>query len=149
MARMEASVVINRPIEEVFAFAADPCNDATWGSGVVEVEMTSPGPLARGSTHRYVAQTFGRRTENAGEITVYDPPSRSAWKSTSGPFPVSGGLSFEAVNGGTRVTSNMEAEPGGFFALAAPLLARMFQRQMETDLKNLKDLLERGDEQAS
>jgi hypothetical protein len=40
------------------------------------------------------------------------------------------------------MTIALDAEPGGFFKLAEPLVARITQRQWETNLENLKDLLE-------
>jgi hypothetical protein len=36
----------------------------------------------------------------------------------------------------------LEAEPGGFFKLAEPLLVSILKRQFEADLANLKDLME-------
>ncbi len=38
----------------------------------------------------------------------------------------------------------LQGEPGGFFKLAEPLLGRMNQRQWDTNLANLKDVLEMG-----
>ena len=37
---------------------------------------------------------------------------------------------------------NAQLWPGGFFKLAQPLLARMLQRQWDTNLANIKDVLE-------
>lgn len=36
----------------------------------------------------------------------------------------------------------MELEPGGFFKLAEPLIVSMARRQFQSDLDNLKDLME-------
>jgi carbon monoxide dehydrogenase subunit G len=142
MARFEETVVIKRPIEEVFAFVTDLNNSGTWQSGVLEARMTSPGPIAPGSRYVYTMQLFGRRVETTGEITAYEPPTKYGYKATSGPFPLAGGANLERVEGGTRVTWVAEAEPGGFFALAAPVIIRMAQRQIQGDLNNLKDILE-------
>ena len=46
------------------------------------------------------------------------------------------------MEGGTRVTEAVEAEIGGFFKLAEPLVVRMAKRQVAADYGNLKDLLE-------
>jgi len=99
--------------------------------------------LGVGSQYTYMMQLMGRRLETAGQITEHEPPSKHGWKATSGPFPVfQGAFLFEAVNGSTKVTMLAEAEPGGFFKLAEPIALRMTQRQLETSLNNLKDLLE-------
>ena len=45
MAKVEASVVINCPIEEVFTFAANIQNNPQWQSRVLEAKVTSEGPV--------------------------------------------------------------------------------------------------------
>jgi hypothetical protein len=55
---------------------------------------------------------------------------------------MSGSITCETVNGGTRITDTLEADPGGFFKLAEPLLMKQQRSQMEKDLNQLKDLLE-------
>jgi len=37
-----------------------------------------------------------------------------------------------------------EGEPGGFFKLAEPIVARASERQLKGDFETLKDLLEGG-----
>lgn len=51
---------------------------------------------------------------------------------------------FEDANGGTRFTFHQEAEiPGGFFGkLADPLAARLFAKDIRSNLEKLKELLE-------
>jgi len=142
MITIEQSVVINRPIEEVFEFVADQSKLPLWQSGVLESGVTSEGPMGVGTTYRYTFQLLGRKVETAGEITEYELNSRCSFKAQSGPFPLKGGFSFRAVNGGTRVTLAVEAEAAGFFKLAEPIGARMLNRQFETNFGNLKDLLE-------
>jgi uncharacterized protein YndB with AHSA1/START domain len=143
MMKFEESVIINRPIEEVFSYVTDYDTHIQWQSGLVEAGITSQGPLGVGSHYSYVTQMLGRRLETAGEITEHEPPNRHLWKATSGPLPeFQGGFIFEAVNGGTKVTMRAEGEPGGFFKLAEPIAMRMVRRQLGASLDNLKDLLE-------
>ena len=141
MAKLEISTVINRPVEEVFAFLSNPENDPKWRSGI-EVKKTSEGPIGVGATYRTVVTALGRRIEGEIEFTEYEPNRGYAVKSKSGPFPVENGVTFERVEGGTRVTLTTVAEPGGFFKLAEPLLVSMVKRQFEADFVNLKDLME-------
>jgi len=142
MAKLETSVVINRPISEVFAFVADISNNVKWQTGVVASGFTSSGPVGVGSTFKYDAEIIGRKMEPTGELSAYDPPNKTAWKSNSGPFPMSGSTTSEAVEGGTLVTDRIEAEPSGFFKLAEPLLMKQMQGQSQNDLKKLKAILE-------
>jgi uncharacterized membrane protein len=142
MATLTANVVINQPIEDVFTFVTDVNNAAKWQSGIIEAKATSNGPIGVGTTYQYVVQVLGRKIETEGEVTAYEPPKRYAWKSTKGPFPLSGGTTFEATPEGVRVVDTVEAEPGGFFKLAEPLMIKQQQSQMEKDLAKLKQLLE-------
>jgi uncharacterized membrane protein len=102
MAKIEASLVINRAIEEVFAFAGNVENNPQWQSGVLEARVTSEGPIGAGTTYRYVSQLLGRRIETDGEITEYEPNRKYSFKSISGPFPIEGGFTFEAAEGGHK-----------------------------------------------
>ena len=142
MATLEISIVINRPVEEVFAFLSNPENNPKWVSMSNEVHLTSAGPIGVGTTFRSVVTVLGRRLEGEVEFTEYEPNRSFAQKTTSGPFPVENRITFERVDGGTRVNFTSVAEPGGFFKLAEPLLVRMIKRQFEADFANLKDLME-------
>jgi uncharacterized membrane protein len=146
MIKIESSVVINRPVDEVFEFLANSENDPQWQSGVLEVRKTSEGPLGVGTTYTSVSRLLGRQLESVVEYTAYEQNKRLAGKATSGPIPFQFETSFEpAAEGGTTVTTAGEGEVGGFFKLAEPVVARMLKRQFETDSANLKDLLEAQD----
>lgn len=142
MPKMESSIVINVPIEKVWTYLDDVNNATKWSSNILEAKLTSPGPTRVGTTYAYTIQAIGQKMETTGEITAYDPPHKSAWKAIKAPFPMSGSTVLEVVADGTRVTQTIEAEPGGFFKLAEPLLVRQQQSQMEADLAKLKRVLE-------
>ncbi len=142
MTKIESSVLIDRPIEEVFAYVSDPSNAVQWAGPVAESKITSQGPLGPGTTSSRITQFLGRNFESTYEITEYEPNSLFADKTTSGPVPINSRISFDPVDGGTKVTVTGELEAGGFFKLAEPLVARMARRQVETDVQTLKDLLE-------
>jgi uncharacterized protein YndB with AHSA1/START domain len=142
MVRLEASVVINRSIEEVFAFVTDFENASQWMSELVEGKQTSEGPLGVGTTLSGVAIPLGRRVESTQKVVEYEPNSRFAYKSTSGPVASEDRYTLQSVAGGTKITREADAEMSGFFKLAEPLARRMMQRQFDTNFANLKDLLE-------
>ncbi len=143
MIKIENSVVINRPVDEVFEFLANSENDPQWQSGAQEVMKTSEGPIGVGTTFTTVSRLLGRRLESTVEYTAYEPNKRLAGKATSGPIPFQFETTFEpAAEGGTKVTNSGEGDAGGFFKLAEPLVARMLRRQFDTNSANLKDLLE-------
>ena len=140
--KMEHSVIIDRPLKEVFEYLADIEKQVEWRSGAVEAKKTSEGPLAVGSTGWEVLQFLGRKMEITFEVTDYQPDKLLAFRNTSGPMALRSRLTFEEVPGGTRVDFTIEGEPGGLFKLGGPILRRIARRRIEADCSNLKDLLE-------
>jgi uncharacterized protein YndB with AHSA1/START domain len=140
--RLEASALIDRPVEEVFSYSTDIGNLALWAGPVTEATQTSEGSLGVGTTSTRVTQLLGRRFESDYEVTEYQPNSRYAAKTTSGPVPIVETLSFEGSEAGTKVTIAGELEATGFFKLAEPVLTRITRRQIENDVATLKELLE-------
>jgi len=146
MLKLKTSAVINRSIEEVFEFVANTENDMMWQSDVLEAKDTSEGPIGVGHTYKQTFQFLGRRLESTYEVTEFEANRKFMFKNTAGPIPIEGGFTCEPVpEGATKITLNGEADVGGFFKLAEPIVNRMLQRQWETNLSNLKDLLEAQD----
>jgi uncharacterized membrane protein len=141
MLKVETNIVIHRPVEDVFAVLSNAENNPKWSSAFLEVNKTSEGPVGVGTTWRGVGKFLGKQIEVELEETVYEPNQKSAQNSNL-PFPVNQQMTFESVDGGTRVKVRFEADPGGFFKLAEPLLASMVKRNIEGELANLKDLMD-------
>jgi uncharacterized protein YndB with AHSA1/START domain len=142
MTKVETDVLIQRPVEEVFAYVVDPANVAQWAGPVVEAKQTSEGPVGLGTTSSRVTQFLGRTIEATYEITEYEPYGLYADRTTSGPVPINSRISFAPVDGGTKVVIEGELEGAGFFKFAEPLMARMARRQLAADAQTLKDMLE-------
>ena len=141
--RIEESVEINRPAEEVFNYVANPENLPEWSSIVLEVQKEAQGQPREGDRFTTVAKFLGRRFETPMEVTAHEPPRRHSDRSTGGPFPQEYTFILEeTAEGRTRLTQAGEGEPGGFFRLVGPLLEMAGRRQFRADLGNLKDLLE-------
>jgi uncharacterized membrane protein len=142
MARMEASVVIDRPIEEVFAYVMDAASWPEWEEGLLEAEQTCEGPVGTGTAFRGTNQMMGQKIEWTSEITQYETNKQVGHKIISGPMSIQQTLTFEAADGGTRFSLEAEGETGGFFKVAEPLVNRMMKKQLEANLARLKDTLE-------
>jgi carbon monoxide dehydrogenase subunit G len=143
MVNMEVSIVINRPLDEVFASLADLESNVKWRSGTVEAQQTSTGPIGVGTTYRMVNSVFGRRLEGEAEVTEFEPNRKFVTKTRSG-YSIEAERIFEPVEDGTKVTFVVKADLAGFFQLAEPLVAGMGKRRLESDVADLKDLIESG-----
>jgi uncharacterized membrane protein len=142
MIRVETSVHIDRPSDEVFAFISNFENNPQWQSGQIEARFTSDGPLRVGSTYDQVAKFLGRRIISTFEVLEYEPGRRVKASSTSGSFPITFTRMVEPAGDGADVSAVIEGDSSGFFKLAEPLLARMVQRSVDTDYRNLKNIME-------
>jgi uncharacterized membrane protein len=142
MVRVEQRVIINRPRSQVFAYTADLNNHPKFRTDLKNIRITSDGPVGKGTTYREVILLFGRQVEADVVITAYEPNKKLAFEVTSGPIPIAGSLTFEPAEGGVNVVFATEVDLADSFRLAEPLLTRMLQKQFETSLTTLKDLLE-------
>ena len=136
-----AEETIRRPAQEVAGYATDPANDPAWIGGVVQAEQLGDGAVAAGSRVRRTAKFLGRRIDYVTEITDWRPPAIVTMKATS-PFPMEITYSFAPDGEATRAGIRVRGEASGFFRLAAPLLARQVQRNLQGDLRRLKGILE-------
>jgi hypothetical protein len=137
-----AEVVVARPPEEVFPFVADARNRPSWDESVGTEELTSPEPIAVGSTLRTRMRSMGRELEYLWEIVEHDPPRRVRVESTDGPFPTTLEWDVEPHAGGSLVAFAVTGRPGGGMRLAQPLIARNTARNLERSFPRLKEVLE-------
>lgn len=142
MATIEINLVINRPVEEVFAFVSNSENLPRWRSSSLEVKKISEGPLSVGGTFSCRFTFLGRQFDGNIVVTAHEPNRLYVSKIAGGPFPLESRYLFESVTDGTHVNFVAEGEPGGFFKLAEPLVVSMARRAFTTDLQNLKEMLE-------
>ena len=142
MARIDGEIVINRPVEEVFDFAADERNEPRYNPRMVSSELLSPGPVGLGSRFRAVMGSWPRRTTMTTQFTGYQRPRRLALTTHLSAMEIHGSLTFDPVPGGTRMRWSWEVAPRGLLKLMSPLMARVGARQERAISTGLKRLLE-------
>src|SRR5215204_7349834 len=81
--RFEATVVIDRPIEEVFAFLADGENDPKFSPRVLEITKTTDGPPGVGTIYKSTVKDAGMKTKREFELTEFEAPTRIRWAERS------------------------------------------------------------------
>jgi uncharacterized membrane protein len=137
-------IVIDRPVEAVATYAADPGNAPQWYANITAADWETPPPLAVGSRLAFVARFLGRRLAYTYEIVELAPLERLVMRTAEGPFPMETTYTWEPAGAGrTRMTLRNRGEPSGFAAVAAPVMVRAMRRANTKDLARLKALLER------
>jgi uncharacterized membrane protein len=144
MITFDLGILIDRPVENVFAFISNPMNLPKWQSMVAKVEPAFSGPVGIGSKYKIQSEVMGRKMEGVMEITDFIPSEKFGFKNVAGPVQVQAVVTFKPAGTGTRLNLNGQGEPGGVFKLAEGVLAKQVKSQMEENLKRLKSVLEAG-----
>jgi len=140
-----ATIVIERPIGDVSAFAGDPSNAPAWYRRISSAEWETDPPITLGSRIAFRARFLGRDLAYVYEVTEYSPGEQVAMRTTEGPFPMATTYTWRPIGPDkTHMTLRNHGEPSGFARLTAPLMARAMRRAMNQDLTDLKRLLESG-----
>ena len=142
MVTVEETIVIERPIEEVFAYLTDPARIPEWQSSALEARLEDDGPMRAGSTVIEERKFLGRRMKSTMQVLEHEFPHRFRIKTSSGPVQFEVTNTLSTAERGTHISAVLEGEPGGFFRVAEPLVARAVARELRNNLETLKDVLE-------
>jgi hypothetical protein len=134
---------IDRAVDVVAEYAADPPNAPEWYANIKSVEWETAPPVAVGSRMSFVAEFMGRRMSYTYEVVELVAGARLVMRTAEGPFPMETTYTWSALGPErTRMTLRNRGEPAGFSKLAAPFMARAMRRANRKDLSALKQLLE-------
>jgi uncharacterized protein YndB with AHSA1/START domain len=142
--RFDVTTVIDRPIEEVFAFLADGTNDPKFSPRVLEIAKTSDGPTGVGTVYASTVKDAGVKTKREFKITEFDQPRRIRWTEVSKNSVTvpEGGYDLEPEGSGTRVTLHNSFEGHGFGKLVAPLALRAARKGADGFGQSIKRAVE-------
>ncbi len=137
------TIEIDRPRDEVAAYACDPDNDTSWYVNIKDVKWLTDKPAAVGTRVARVAHFLGRKLEYTYVVDELVPGEKLVMRAEAGPFPMVTTYTWEdAGDGRTRMHLNNSGGPGGFFAMASPLLSWQVKSATEKDVALLKRILE-------
>lgn len=140
--RVETTVRIERTPEDVFAFIANPENLPRWDPGIREVRRLDDGPVREGSGLAVTAEEGGRRVQLDTRVTEYEPGRLFGVAGTFSGVPLRLRWRLRPDGSGTSLTTEGEADVGGFMALASGFIRGLVQQRLESAHVNLKRLLE-------
>jgi uncharacterized protein YndB with AHSA1/START domain len=142
------SVVINKPVEVVWAYLDDHSHDTEWRRpSLKKLEQVGDGPARVGTRYEGVSGVGPINAQYVNELTEYDPPHKLAWKAISSAgwlIGASGSYTLDEENGRTRFTHEITIQPNSF---AGKLLMPLFRASgvglVMPIIKQLKQALEK------
>jgi carbon monoxide dehydrogenase subunit G len=138
MAHYRASIDIQRPRDDVFAYLSDFSTTREWDPGVVETERLNGQAVGVGTEFRLVAEFLGRKNELIYRIVEYDRPHAVTLLGENATVVSRDRITFADVPEGTRVTYDADLALKGLLRIADPVLALAFKRVGERALVGLR-----------
>jgi len=144
MINLDLGTLIDKPVQDVFAFVTNSNNMSKWNSAVVSLQQITPGDVGVGTKFKSIGEMMGRRIEGEMQVTAYEPEAKCGFQVNAGPMQVNMTMSFRTVGTGTKISLNAQGNPAGVFKLAEPMMAGRVKAMMEENLARLKSVLEKG-----
>jgi len=143
---VQVAQTIDRPVDTVAGYAADPSNVPNWYRRIRTVDWTTDPPVAVGSRIAFEAHFMGKRLVYTYEVVEFVPGAALTMTTAEGPFPMTTEYRWSPVDiDRTRMTLRNFGEPTGFSRLTAPIMAFAMRRAMKQDLRRLATVLEHTD----
>jgi uncharacterized protein YndB with AHSA1/START domain len=148
MAPIVTSAEIDRPAEEVFAYATDPARFSQWQKGVADGHMDAPGDgtqtPAVGAKCVTTRRIGGANRPSTSELTHIEPPKTWGVRGTDGPIRAAVDVVVEPVTGSTsRLTISVDFAGHGIGKILVPLMVRpQARKEMPGNMAALKQRME-------
>jgi carbon monoxide dehydrogenase subunit G len=141
-----ASADVNRPAEDVFAYATDPTHFSEWQSGVVSGRMDDGGHAALGAHCITVRRIGGAERASTSELARLNPPRTWSVRGIDGPIRASVDVTVESLGDDrSRIEIAVDFEGRGIGKVLVPLVVRReAAKEMPASLARLKKRLESG-----
>lgn len=127
--QLNATTVVPRSPEEVFALWADLERSTEYSAATIERRKVTSGPIGVGTRYHAIDRWPGRTVTFTVEVTAFEPARRMA-ASWAEPMAGAWEARFEPTDGGTELTFTTRMEPSGLMGLLSPLMRPWAARQL-------------------
>jgi len=143
MPRVERETTINVPAAKAFPYLADVSRHGEWAGHNLEVQKTSEGPVAVGSTFSSVGHQLGT---HKGQVTITElvPNEKIVYESQDDVGHFRHYILLAPKDGGTHITKGFEPlKLSLLFRLLSPVILRVAApKGLDGDLQRIKEKLE-------
>ena len=146
MAPIVTSIEVDRPAEDVFAYATDPARFQEWQKGVVSGRLEQPDNPTVGTRCFTTRRIGGAERESTSEISHINPPKTWGVRGVDGPIRAIVDLTVESMGSDrSRLTISVDFTGHGIGKILVPLLVRReAAKEMPANLSKLKQRAEQS-----
>lgn len=149
MADFQSSVIIHKPVSEVFQFVSSMDYMPEIMPNIVKIDKPGQGPLKPGDKVVETRMIRGRETKNELEILEYEENKLFSYRSNVNGLQSTYRYIFDEIEEGTNAHFKAEVKTRGIvMALTKRFIVDMLKREDGNQMKYLKDALE-GNEPVS
>lgn len=145
MKTIEYSVIIQKPVEEVFAFIEDLNQRPVWETGVIEAKVVSGEYSKPGAIFEITSKVLGTKMKTVAEVLEYRKNETVICKATK-PFPHEVSNIYEAVDGDTKFTRRATADTNevkSYVKIGSSLVFKKIEKSFKETADNAKQVLEK------
>ena len=145
--QFSGTVVIDRPIAEVFDYLADGTNDPKFSPRVQEIRKEPDGPSALGTVFVSTVKDAGMKSSRRFELTEFVSPTKIRWteRSKNSVTVPEGGYDLEDLgNSQTRVTIFNTLEGHGIGKLLVGFAVKAAVKDADAFAHRIKAAVEAG-----
>lgn len=140
--RLQKTVVVDKPLDEVFAYLADFTTTTEWDPGTVTTVLQS-GDGSVGTSYLNTSSFLGRQTRLTYVVRELVPDERIRLRGENQTVVAVDTMSFRKVEAGTEVTYEAEFSFKGPARFLAPLLRPALERLGHQAQTGMREALSR------
>ena len=143
MVDIYTEIIIQKPIDLVANYAANPDNAPEWYENIKSAEWKTSKPLTIGSKVAFIVHFLGKDLSYTYEFIELIPGKKLVMRTAEGPFPMETTYTWTTIDDQTtKMTLENKGNPTGFSKLVTPFIITMMRKANNNDLKNIKRIIE-------
>jgi carbon monoxide dehydrogenase subunit G len=141
MIEINGEIVVEKPVEAVFAFISDPTHTPRSQPDIVSTEVETPGPVRRGTRFRETMKMGPWRLDSSCEVVEHEAPSRVTFEATGRVLRYACRFTFEPIPEGTRLRIAGTAGLAGWRRILEPMLGAGMRKAVPQQLARMRACL--------
>ena len=141
MTRLQETIEVPRPIDDVFHYTGNFANIEQWDPGVSESSKLTPGPVGVGSMFRVTVRFGPSTTPMEYTVTAYEPPYRIVLEGTGGAIKSVDDIRFTPTETGTRIDYMADIALSGIAGRIEPIMGPVLERVGKKTVAGLRSAL--------